>query len=99
MSGVEPAPNGTMRRTVLVGQSCAAAGARLSNRAVNASASVLIRVSSILIVRLGAGTTWRKRKGAPFEKVKPHHQRSSVAALLADGPWSLLPRQPAGAAQ
>ena len=28
MSGVEPAPNGTMKRTVLVGQSCAARGAR-----------------------------------------------------------------------
>ena len=41
MSGVEPGPNGTMILTVLVGQSCAAAGVSASSDPANAIAGVL----------------------------------------------------------
>ena len=43
VSGVAPAPNGTMKRTVLVGQSCASAGAAALNKN---SARATMRVTS-----------------------------------------------------
>jgi len=51
MSGVEPGPNGTMIRTVLAGQSCAAAGATASNIVEKARAKVLFIKLAFLSMR------------------------------------------------
>jgi hypothetical protein len=54
MSGVEPGPNGTMTRTVFVGQSCAAAVTGANNSAENANAKLLFISLSLLAMRSSA---------------------------------------------
>jgi hypothetical protein len=51
MSGVEPGPNGTMTRTVFVGQSCAAAVTGANNSAENANAKLFFISLSLLTMR------------------------------------------------